>query len=135
MKIDQLPARWQSAQPALRAVQLAFDVSEQVLQAIRAAAFAANLSNSDQIRVVLDLPLARQAKRPRLTVSLSPADYQLLARRYKLAADDHLRIKEMVAAELAAFANAQVESAVTVSGAGKRANRSTSRSRNSARHG
>lgn len=109
MKLEQLPSRWRSAQPALRAVQLAFDVSEQVLAAVRHAAFQAGLSNSDQIRVVLGLPLARQAKRPRLTVSLSPSDYELLARRYKLAADDHLRIKERVAAELAAFATSPAQ--------------------------
>lgn len=137
MKIEQLPARWQSAQPALRAVQLAFDVSEQVLQAVRAAAFAANLSNSDQIRVVLGLPLARQAKRPRLTVSLSAADYQLLARRYKLGADDHLRIKERVAAALAAFATTH-ENAAPVAAEAKstmRSNRSASRIGKRPRHG
>lgn len=104
MKPDRLPSRWQSAQPALRAVQVAFDVSEAVIQAIRAAAFEANLSNSDQIRVVLGLPIIRQAKRPRLTVSLSPEDYQLLGRRYKLDAADHLAIKERVNAELISFA-------------------------------
>ena len=106
MKIEPLPERWKSAEPALRAVQLAFDVSEQVLNAVRNAAFTAGLSNSDQIRVVLGLPIARQAKRPRLTVSLSAADYTLLAKRYKLAAADHLRIKERVASELADFAAA-----------------------------
>lgn len=136
MKIEQLPARWQSAQPALRAVQLAFDVSEQVLQAVRAAAFAANLSNSDQIRVVLGLPLARQAKRPRLTVSLSAADYQLLARRYKLGADDHLRIKERVAAALAAFAATHDNPApvVTARKPAARANQSAAGLKKRSRH-
>lgn len=111
MKLERLPSRWASAQPALRAVQLAFDVSENVLAAVRQAAFHAGLSNSDQIRVVLGLPLARQAKRPRLTVSLSPADYSVLAKRYRLAADDHLQIKEKVAEELASFASDHSSSA------------------------
>lgn len=106
MKPTRLPTRWQSAQPALRAVQVAFDVSEAVIQAVRRAAFDANLSNSDQIRVVLGLPVIRQAKRPRLTVSLSPEDYQLLGKRYRLDPDDHLAIKERVNAELIAFAEA-----------------------------
>jgi hypothetical protein len=100
----ELPRSWRSAQPALRAVQVAFDVSEAVLQAVRAAAFEANLSNSDQVRVLLGLPLLRQAKRPRLTVSLSEDDYKLLAARYSLDPADHLAIKERVGAALVAFA-------------------------------
>jgi hypothetical protein len=110
MKPRALPSRWQSAQPALRAVQVAFDVSETVLQAVRQAAFDANLSNSDQIRVVLGLPVTRQPKRPRLTVSLSGDDYQLLGKRYKLDPADHLAIKERVNAQLMEFAEARVES-------------------------
>ena len=107
MKGRSLPSRWQSAQPALKAVQVAFDVSETVLMAVRQAAFDANLSNSDQIRVVLELPITRQAKRPRLTVSLSPEDYQLLGKRYKLDPSDHLAIKERVNAELIEFSESQ----------------------------
>jgi hypothetical protein len=117
MKPSSLPARWQSAQPALRAVQVAFDVSEAVIQAVRHAAFDANLSNSDQIRVVLGLPVIRQAKRPRLTVSLSPEDYQLLGKRYKLDPTDHLAIKERVNAELIAFAEAQTTTSTARKGA------------------
>jgi hypothetical protein len=103
----ELPSRWRSSQPALRAVQVAFDVSEAVLQAVRAAAFEANLSNSDQVRVLLGLPLLRQAKRPRLTVSLSEEDYRLLGARYALDPADHLAIKERVGAALVAFAEKQ----------------------------
>lgn len=104
MNPTRLPTRWQSAAPALKAVQVAFDVSEAVMLAIRRAAFEANLSNSDQIRVVLGLPVVRQAKRPRLTVSLGAEDYQLLGKRYRLDPGDHLAIKERVNAELLAFA-------------------------------
>ncbi len=117
MKPTRLPSRWQSAQPALRAVQVAFDVSEVVIQAVRRAAFDANLSNSDQIRVVLGLPVIRQAKRPRLTVSLSPEDYQLLGKRYRLDPDDHLAIKERVNAELIAFAETRTTTSTARKGA------------------
>lgn len=103
----ELPSRWRSSQPALRAVQVAFDVSESVLQAIRRAAYENNLSNSDQVRVVLGLPLQRQAKRPRLTVSLSEADYTLLGERYDLDPGNSLAIKERVGAALVAFAEKQ----------------------------
>lgn len=117
MKPTNLPTRWQSAQPALRAVQVAFDVSEAVIQAVRRAAFDANLSNSDQVRVVLGLPVIRQAKRPRLTVSLSAEDYQLLGKRYRLAPDDHLAIKERVNAELIAFAESTAHTSTARKGA------------------
>ena len=105
MKPDRLPSRWQSSQPALRAVQVAFDVSEAVLRAIRQSAFEANLSNSDQVRVALGLPITRQAKRPRLTVSLSPEDYVELGQRYQLDPGDLLTIKERVNLTLVAFAD------------------------------
>jgi len=106
-----LPTRWQSAQPALRAVQVAFDVSESVLQSVRRAAFEANLSNSDQVRVVLGLSVVRQAKRPRLTVSLSGEDYVELGRLYELDPGDHLAIKERVNLALVTFAQAQSQPA------------------------
>ncbi len=109
MKPDRLPSRWQSSQPALRAVQVAFDVSESVLMAIRTAAFDANLSNSDQVRVVLGLPITRQAKRPRLTVSLSAEDYVELGLRYELDPGDHLRIKERVNLALIEFAESRAK--------------------------
>lgn len=105
MSAARKPARWQSSDQAIRAVQVAFDVEEAVLEAVRRAAFASNCSTSEQIRVLLGLSTAsRRPKRPRLTVSLTPADYEILAVRYGLAADDRLAIKEQVTRELIQFA-------------------------------
>ena len=56
------PVRWQGSEPALRAVQVAFDVEEAVMEAIRVAAFHANVSTSTQIRSVLNLPVAARPK-------------------------------------------------------------------------
>lgn len=97
------PVRWQGSEPALRAVQVAFDVEEAVMEAVRVAAFHANVSTSTQIRSVLALPVAARPKRPRLTVTLDAADYALLATRYGLATDDRLGIKEAATRELIAF--------------------------------
>lgn len=98
------PARWQKADDALRAVQVAFDVEEAVLEAIRTAAFHAHVSTSTQIRHVLGLPVpSERPKRPRLTVTLSSEDYALLAERYGLSPDDRLAIKEAATRELVAF--------------------------------
>lgn len=99
------PARWTSSDDAIRAVQVAFDVEEAVLSAVRAAAFHNDLSTSDQIRKLLDLPTATRPKRPRLTVSLSAADYEVLGMRYGVPPEERLTIKERVTAELIAFAH------------------------------
>jgi hypothetical protein len=98
------PARWESSDDALRAVQVAFDVEQAVLEAVRSAAFENNLSSSDQIRRLLGLSVSSRPKRPRLTVSLNPADYELLAERYGVPPEDRLTIKERVTEELIRFA-------------------------------
>ncbi|MDO6386530.1 MULTISPECIES: hypothetical protein [Uliginosibacterium] len=104
MSVSNKPARWQSSDEAIRAVQVAFDVEEAVLSAVRQAAFDQNLSTSDQIRQILGLPVSSRPKRPRLTVSLAQADYEMLGARYGVPADERLAIKERVTRELIAFA-------------------------------
>ncbi|MDR1424153.1 MAG: hypothetical protein LBI92_06080 [Azoarcus sp.] len=100
-----IQGRPESPDALLRAVQVAFDVETPVLEAVRRAAFRNNLSNSDQIRHLLGLPVSCRPKRPRLTVTLTPNDYVALAARYGLPAENRLAIKECVAQELAGFAN------------------------------
>lgn len=90
-----------------RAVQVAFDVEDAVMGAVRSAAFHNDLSNADQIRHLLGLPIATRTRRPRLTVSLNAQDYELLARRYGVSADQRLTIKEKVTTELLTFAKRQ----------------------------
>jgi hypothetical protein len=98
------PPRWQGSDPALKAVQVAFDVEATVLEAVRRAAFENDISSSDQIRQILGLSVARRPKRPRLTVSLTPGDYEILGRRYGLNQEERLAIKEHVTQELIDFA-------------------------------
>ncbi|ARU03763.1 hypothetical protein CCO03_02855 [Comamonas serinivorans] len=104
------PERWQGSDTALRAVQVAFDVSEAVMEAVRVAAFHDNVSTSTEIRKVLGLPVGEKPKRPRLTVTLSAEDYALLASRYGLNAEDRLAIKEAATQELVAFHGSAVRS-------------------------
>lgn len=105
MSVKQKPPRWQSSDAAIKAVQVAFDVEEKVLETVRRTAFEENRSTSDQIRHLLGLSTASRPKRPRLTVSLTTADYEVLAERYGLAVDDRLAIKERVTRELIDFAS------------------------------
>lgn len=95
-----LPAKWQSSVKAMKAVQVAFDMDEKIQLSIRKEALDAGLSPSDQIRDILGLPINKRPKRPRLTVSLAPEDYQLLAEKYDLAAEQQLEIKRKLMDEL-----------------------------------
>lgn len=93
-------AKWASSNKAIKAVQVAFDMDEKLQYVIRKEALDSGLGPSDQIRKILALPVSKRPKRPRLTVSLSAEDYQVLAEKYGLAADDQLEIKKRVMQEL-----------------------------------
>jgi hypothetical protein len=102
-----LPEQWQSSVKAIKAVQVAFDMDEKIQLSIRKQALDAGLSPSDQIRDILGLPVNKRPKRPRLTVSLAPSDYEALAQKYKLKADQQLEIKKKLMDELINFVNNQ----------------------------
>lgn len=102
-----LPEKWQSSVKAIKAVQVAFDMDEKIQLSIRKQALDAGLSPSDQIRDILGLPINKKPKRPRLTVSLAPSDYQVLAQKYQLQADQQLEIKKKLMDELIDFVNKQ----------------------------
>jgi len=98
-----IPEKWQSsvkAMKAVQAVQVAFDMDEKIQLSIRKQALDAGLSPSDQIRDILGLPINKRPKRPRLTVSLALSDYQLLAEKYGLEAEQQLDIKRKLMEEL-----------------------------------
>jgi hypothetical protein len=100
-----MPDKWQSSIKAIKAVQVAFDMDEKIQLSIRKAALDAGLSPSDQIRDILGLPINKRPKRPRLTVSLAPDDYQILAEKYDLKAEQQLEIKKKLMDELVKHVN------------------------------
>tara|TARA_R110000803_G_scaffold65732_2_gene126933 strand:- start:16216 stop:16545 length:330 start_codon:yes stop_codon:yes gene_type:complete len=95
-----LPEKWQSSIKAVKAVQVAFDMDEKIQLAIRKQALEGGISPSEQIRDILGLPTNKRPKRPRLTVSLSSEDYQLLAEKYDLQAEQQLEIKKKLMDDL-----------------------------------
>ncbi|WP_371376928.1 hypothetical protein [Thalassotalea aquiviva] len=104
MNNRKVPDKWQSNVKAVKAVQVAFDMDEKVQKMLRKAAVEANLSPSDQIRNILGLPVNKKPKRPRLTVSLSLDDYQLLGEKYNISPDKQLEIKRKLMEELIEYA-------------------------------
>jgi hypothetical protein len=103
MTTNKIPERWKRSDKAVKAVQVAFDASEELSRKIRVAASRNGISASDQIRTIVGLPIASRPKRPRLTVSLSEEDYELLARRYKMKQVNKQTIKTKVMEELRRF--------------------------------
>jgi len=99
-----LPKKWQGANKAIKATQVAFDMDEKIQYQIRRQALEDGVSPSDQIRSILGLPCSKRPKRPRLTVSLSGEDYELLAVKYGLDSSKQLDIKKVVVQELTEFA-------------------------------
>jgi hypothetical protein len=99
--------RWTGSDAALRSVQVAFDVEKQVIDAVRYAAFESQRSPSDQIRIILGLPCTSKPVRPRLTVTLSDADYAILAERFGVDVDNKRQIKEALHEALINFAKKQ----------------------------
>jgi hypothetical protein len=95
-----LPEKWQSSVKAVKAVQVAFDMDEKIQLAIRKQALEAGISPSEQIRDILGLPTNKRPKRPRLTVSLSLDDYELLAEKYALLSEQQLEIKKKLMDDL-----------------------------------
>lgn len=99
-----IPEKWQSSVQAVKAVQVAFDMDEKIQLAIRKQALEAGISPSEQIRDILGLPTNKRPKRPRLTVSLSANDYELLADKYQLTPEQQLEIKKKLMDDLINYA-------------------------------
>ena len=99
--------RWQKEKQAIKAVQVAFDVSAEAQRAIKQAALDSNLNPPDQIRKILGLPYSKKPVRPRLTVSLKQEDFVILGEKYGIDTKDQNAIRERVAEELLNYANKQ----------------------------
>lgn len=90
---------WKNEKKAIKATQVAFDISTEAQKNLKLMAINNDLSPSDQMRQILGLP-CKKPVRPRLTISLSSDDYEILAEHYNLNAEDKLSIKELAAKEI-----------------------------------
>jgi len=88
--------KWQKQEKAAKATQVAFDVSESVHKFIQKSSVDLNLKSSDFIRKILGLEYKAKKVRPRLTLTLNEADYELLAEKFALDPNDHIAIKHAV---------------------------------------
>jgi hypothetical protein len=104
-KKSNLPDKWAAESKAVRAIQLAFDISDNGQYLIRKEALESNITPSDRIRRILKLHLSHMPKRPRLSVSLREEDFVILAERYKIPVDDRRAIKQRATEELLKYIN------------------------------
>jgi hypothetical protein len=95
------PELWENEKKAVKATQVAFDISTEAQKKLKLMASQNGLSPSDQMRAILGLP-RKKPVRPRLTISLTAKDYEILANIYKLDPEDKLAIKEQAAKEIIA---------------------------------
>jgi len=95
------PAHWKKESKAIKATQVAFDISTEAQKQLKLKAIHNDLSPSDQMRQILGLP-CKKPVRPRLTISLSVDDYLVLAEHYGLEPTDKLAIKELAAKDIIA---------------------------------
>ena len=97
---SKLPPRWQKEQRAVKAVQIAFDVGEEVQYLIRREALDLAINPPDRIRQILGLPVNSKPVRPRLSISLSPEDFILLAEQFGVDPEDRIAIRHIAAEKL-----------------------------------
>jgi len=93
------PNSWATSDKSIRAVQVIFELEQAHSKALRIKAIQNDLSYSDQIREILELP-RKKPIRPRLSVSLSEEDYKLLAKRYQLKFIEKDLIREKMKQDL-----------------------------------
>ncbi|NQZ05649.1 MAG: hypothetical protein HRT35_00675 [Algicola sp.] len=99
--------KWEKQKPAIRATQLAFDLSTQVQKKIKKKAIDADLTPSDMIRKILGLEVKSKKTRQRLTFYLNDEELAALSARYDIPEEDKIIIKQKVAEELIDFAKSK----------------------------
>lgn len=93
------PKSWTKSDSSIRAVQVIFELEQVQSKTLRIQAIEHDLSPSDFIRDIICLP-RKKPVRPRLSISLSKEDYEILAKRYHLNADEKAEIREHIKQDL-----------------------------------
>jgi len=94
--------KWENEKKAVKAVQIAFDVGDEVNRQIRLEALDQSINPPERIRQILGLPVNKKPVRPRLSISLSDEDFVILADKFSIPLDDRLKIRQWAAEMLIA---------------------------------
>lgn len=93
------PETWTKSDKNIRAIQVIFELEQAQSRALRISAIEQDMSPSDYIRDIIGLP-RKKPVRPRLSISLTGEDYEILAKRYKLKAEEKTEIRERIKKDL-----------------------------------
>jgi hypothetical protein len=94
--------KWDKEKKAVKAVQVAFDLGEEVSHHIRLEALQKGINPPDRIREILGLAVNSKPVRPRLSISLTDDDFDSLAQSFGVSPNDRLRIRQYAAEKLIA---------------------------------
>ncbi len=94
--------KWDKEKKTVKAVQVAFDLGQEVSHHIRYEALEKGINPPDRIREILGLPVNSKPVRPRLSISLTDDDFALLAKKFEVPAVDRLKIRQIAAERLVA---------------------------------
>ncbi|MEH6397090.1 hypothetical protein [Pseudoalteromonas sp.] len=97
--------KWLRQEQAVRATQMAFDLSSEVQKSIKKQAIDQELTPSDMIRKILALEVKSKKTRQRLSFNLNDEEIALLAERFGVDIDDKRAVKQQVAELLIAHTN------------------------------
>ena len=95
-------SRIQPERAALGKIQLHFEFQQSLMKKIRTAAAEANLSYSDYVRKIVGLSYPK-IQRPRISLSFSSDDLQLLAERFGESEASPQQLKQRVIDEVHRF--------------------------------
>ena len=100
----ELPEKWKNEVKAIKAIQVAFDLDEKVQYVIRREALEMDINPSERMRQILGLTTNKIPQRPRLSISLKPEDFKVLANRYDISLLDKRSIKHKASLEIQQYA-------------------------------
>jgi hypothetical protein len=89
--------KWQRQQQAVRATQMAFDLTTEVQKNLKKQAIDEELTPSDMIRKILSLDVKSKKTRQRLSFNLNDDEIAVLAKRFGVDPSDKRAVKQKVA--------------------------------------
>lgn len=97
-----IPERWKTSDRQIKKMQLAFEFADMIEKKLKQDALDNGISASSQLRKILNLHYDQPLK-PRLTISLTEDDREILAKRYDIDANDRAYIRLGISREIEAY--------------------------------
>jgi len=102
MTKQELPKRFRSSDKQIKKMQLAFEFGSKIEKGLKLEALNNSLSPTAQLRKILSLPGVVPVK-PRLSVTLSDEDLNILAERYHIDPNDRAFMRLNISREVESY--------------------------------